>query len=135
MRRESATCWAYQPPTLRRRSIAARRCCTNDSTSETRMNREYDLNAQVEANLRTIWKHASVIQPTWTPEQVEARAKRFEVRTGRLAVADLMGFLLLPVIILGVVVAVDGRALIQEQYGRIQFAGWALLLLCSVVGL
>jgi hypothetical protein len=98
------------------------------------MNRQDDLNAQVEAKLRAIWKRASVVQPTWTPEQVEARAKRFEVHAKRLAVGDLLGFLLLPVIMLGVVVTVDGRALIHEQYGRIQFAGWVLLLLCSVVG-
>jgi hypothetical protein len=98
------------------------------------MNSQFDLNAQVEANLRAIWKGGAVVQPTWTPEQVEARAKRFEAHARGLAFGDLMGFLLLPVIVLGVLLAVDGRDLTQQPYGRVQFAGCALLLMCSVVG-
>ena len=99
------------------------------------MNSQIDLNAQVEANLRAIWTGSAIVQPTWTPDQVEARAKRFEAHTRGLAFGDLMAFLLLPVIVLGVVLAVDGRDLTQQPYGRVQFVGWALLFMCSVVGL
>jgi hypothetical protein len=99
------------------------------------MGSQSDLNAQVEAHLRAIWKGSSVVQPTWTPEQVRARATRFEAHARRLALGDLAGFLLVPAIILGVLLAVDARALAHQPFGRIQIAGAALLVLCSVVGL
>ena len=99
------------------------------------MNSQSDLNAQVEAHLRAIWKGNSVVQATWTKEQVQARAERFEADTRRLALGDLAGFMLVPAIVLGVLVAVDVRALALAPFGRIQIAGAALLVLCSVVGL
>lgn len=99
------------------------------------MNSQSDLSAQVEAHLRSIWKGNSVVQLTWTPEQVQARAMRFEAYTRKLARGDLAGFLLLPAIVLGVLVAVDVRALAQQPFGRIQIAGAVLLILCSLVGL
>jgi uncharacterized membrane protein len=99
------------------------------------MNSQSDLNAQVETHLRAIWKGNSVVQPTWTPEQVQARAMRFEAHTRSLALGDLASFLLVPAIVLGVLFAVDVRALAQQPFGRIQIAGAVLLILCSVVGL
>ncbi len=98
------------------------------------MNSQSDLNAQVETHLRAIWKGSSVVQPTWTPEQVRARAMRFEAHTRKLALGDLAGFLLVPAIVLGVLVAKDVRAMAQQPFGRIQITGAALLVLCSVVG-
>jgi hypothetical protein len=99
------------------------------------MNHPSDLNSQVETHLRAIWKGSSVLQPTWTPEQVKARAMQFEAHARKLARGDLVAFLLLPAILLGALFTVDIRALIQQPSGRIQLAGWTLLALCSVVGL
>jgi hypothetical protein len=98
------------------------------------MNDQSDLNTQVEAHLRAIWKGGSVVQPTWTPGQVQARAMIFEAHAKRLARLDLISFLLLPVILVAVLFVVDVRALIQEPSGRIQLAGWSLLFLCSALG-
>jgi hypothetical protein len=99
------------------------------------MNSQSDLNAQVESHLRTLWKGSSVVQPTWTPEQIQARAMRFEAHTRKLALGDLASFLLVPAIVLGVLIAMDVRALAQQPFGRIQIAGAVLLVLCSLVGL
>jgi hypothetical protein len=99
------------------------------------MNSEADLNAEVETNLRAIWKGSSVVQPTWTPEQVQARAMQFEAQARKLARGDLAGFLLLPAFILVVLLVMDVRALAQQPFGRIQIAGAVLLVLCSMVGL
>ena len=99
------------------------------------MNNQSDLNTQVEAHLRAIWKGGTVVQPTWTPEQVRARAMQFEAHARKLARGDLIAFLLLPAILLGALFVIDIRALIQQPSGRIQLAGWTLLFLCSVVGI
>ena len=99
------------------------------------MNNPLDLNAQVEAHLRAIWKGGSVVQPTWTPEQVRARARLFEAQARRLARLDLISFLLLPVVLIGVLFFVDARALMHLPWGRIQLAGWLLLFLCSLLGI
>jgi len=99
------------------------------------MSSQSDLNTQVEAHLRAIWKGSSMVQPVWTPEQVQARAMRFEAHARRLALGDLVSFLLIPAIILSTPLFVDVRALVQQPYGRIQVAGAVLLILCSAVGL
>ena len=98
------------------------------------MSSQSDLNTLVEAHLRDIWKGSSVLQPTWTPEQVQARAMRFEAQTRKLALGDLVSFLLIPAIILSAPLFVDVRTLVQQPYGRIQIAGALLLILCSAVG-
>jgi len=99
------------------------------------MSSQSDLNTQVEAHLRAIWTGSSMVQPVWTPEQVQARAMRFEAHARRLALGDLVSFLLIPAIILSTPLFVDVRALVQQPYGRIQVAGAVLLILCSAVGL
>src|SRR5262245_38377855 len=131
MARASPTCWVFPPPTLRRRFIAAGSCCNNDSTSEACMNCQSEQNAQVEAHLRAIWKGGSVGQPTWTPEQVRARAMRSGAHARRMGLGDLMGFLLLPIVVLGALLAVGFKTLTQQPFGRIQIAGEALLFLGS----
>jgi hypothetical protein len=99
------------------------------------VNNQTDLNAQVISNLQAIWKGGSVVQPTWTPEQIHERAMQFEVKSRRMAWGDLVSFLLLPLILLGIVFVIDLRAVLQESWGRIQFAGGVLLSLCSLIGL
>src|SRR5262245_9954182 len=106
-------CWEFPPPTLRRRFIAARNCCNNDSTNEACMNSQSELNTQVEAHLRAIWKGGSAARPVWTPEQVRARATGFEAFARKLGLADMMGFLLLPVIVLAALITVGFKALTQ----------------------
>jgi hypothetical protein len=98
------------------------------------MSDQLDLDDQVQAHLRAIWKGGSVVQPVWTSEQIHARAMQFEARARKLARMDLLGFLLLPAILLAVLFIVDVRALAKEPFGRIQLAGWALLFLCSALG-
>lgn len=98
------------------------------------MNTPTDLNTQVEANLRAIWKGGSVLQPTWTAEQVQARAMQFEARARKLAFGDRVGFLLLPIVIVAALIVRDLRTLIHQPSGRIVVAGAVLLILCSVVG-
>ena len=98
------------------------------------MNSQSDLNAQVETHLRAIWKGGSAVRPTWTPEQVRARATGFEAYVRRLGLADLMGFLLLPVIVLAALITIGFKTLTQQPFGRIQIAGEALLFLGSAVG-
>jgi hypothetical protein len=99
------------------------------------MNNPSELNAQVEAHLRAIWKGGSVVQPIWTPEQVRARALHFEAHAKKLARLDLVSFLLLPVVLVGALFFVDARALMHHPWGRIQLAGWLLLFLCSLLGI
>lgn len=99
------------------------------------MNSQTELNAPVEAHLRAIWKGGVVAQPSWTPEQIHARAMQFEAQARKLALGDLLGFLLVPAIVVGVLIAMDVRTLIHLPFGRIQVTGAVLLILCSVVGL
>jgi hypothetical protein len=98
------------------------------------MDEQNELNVQVEANLRAIWKGGAVVQPTWTPDQIGARAAAFEAQARRLALADMFAFILVPVVILAAAFVLDLPALLGEPYGRIQFSGAVLLFLCSVLG-
>jgi hypothetical protein len=98
------------------------------------MNDESTLDAEVEAHLRAIWKGGAVSLPTWTPEQVQKRATQFEAHTRRLAFGDLLGFLLVPLIVLVAVFRLNVPALAHHSFGRIQLTGAALLILCSLVG-
>jgi hypothetical protein len=99
------------------------------------MNNRAALDAQLEANLRAIWKGSSVVPISWTPEQIETRARQFEARAKRQAMGDLLAFVLLPLLVIGVGLSVDMRALLHESWGRILIAGAVLLCLCSLVGL
>lgn len=98
------------------------------------MNGQSELNTQMEAHLRAIWKGGSAARPAWTAEQVRARATRFGAQAGRLGLWDLMGFLLLPVIVLAALFTVGFKMLAQQPFGRIQIAGEALLFFGSAVG-
>lgn len=98
------------------------------------MNSQSDLNAQVETHLRAIWKGGAAARPTWTPEQVRARAGGMQAHARKLGLADLMGFLLLPVIVLVALITIGFKTLMQQPFGRIQVAGEALLFLGSAVG-
>lgn len=98
------------------------------------MDESKELNAQVQENLRAIWKGGAVVQPSWTPDQITTRAEMFEAQARKLARWDLFAFLLVPVLIVGVVLVVDLPAQLRESHGRIQFAGAVLLILCSVMG-
>ena len=98
------------------------------------MNSRSELDAEVEAHLRAIWKGGSVIQPTWTAEHIQARAKRFEAHARKLAFGDAISFLLVPAIVVAALLAADVRNLMQQPHGRIGITGAVLLVLSSVVG-
>ena len=98
------------------------------------MNNQPVLDEQVQAHLRAVWKGGSVAQPVWTLQQLQLRATQFEARARKLARLDLLGFLLLPAILLIALFMSNIRVLVKEPYGHVQLAGGALLLLCSLLG-